>query len=292
MPAANLTKIPKPQNDAWVLRLYVAGQTPKSVTAFANLKKICAEHLADKYRIELIDLLEKDGRLDERLTANRRALKSSRRAGPWRTSTSATRFAGSIERGSVAELQARLRARAERLEPDRARAAVPLGREDIEPHGGRAPRALRQAPGKLACLPRGGHRASRREARRRRKKIPSALLRRRTQGRLKRAMEALGGARCPATGVRAHSRHRRSRIHRQPRRRAALAPGTRSPCSTTSARASARTSRGAQLFVVDVRDLDATRGSREFKPDVVSHQAAQASVSVSMRDPALDAAST
>ena len=49
MPAANLTKIPKPQNDAWVLRLYVAGQTPKSVTAFANLKKICAEHLADKY---------------------------------------------------------------------------------------------------------------------------------------------------------------------------------------------------------------------------------------------------
>ena len=58
MPAANLTKIPKPQNDTWVLRLYVAGQTPKSVTAFANLKKICAEHLADKYRIELIDLLE------------------------------------------------------------------------------------------------------------------------------------------------------------------------------------------------------------------------------------------
>ena len=49
MPAANLTKIPKPQKDAWVLRLYVAGQTPKSVTAFANLKRICAEHLADKY---------------------------------------------------------------------------------------------------------------------------------------------------------------------------------------------------------------------------------------------------
>jgi circadian clock protein KaiB len=58
MPAANLTKIPTPQNDTWVLRLYVAGQTPKSVTAFANLKKICAEHLPDKYRIELIDLLE------------------------------------------------------------------------------------------------------------------------------------------------------------------------------------------------------------------------------------------
>jgi circadian clock protein KaiB len=45
-------------NDAWVLRLYVAGQTPKCVTAFANLKKICAEHLHNKYRIEIIDLLE------------------------------------------------------------------------------------------------------------------------------------------------------------------------------------------------------------------------------------------
>ena len=58
MPAANLTKIPKPHSDGWVLRLYVAGQTPKSVAAFANLKKICTEHLADRYRIELIDLLE------------------------------------------------------------------------------------------------------------------------------------------------------------------------------------------------------------------------------------------
>ncbi|HXV81873.1 MAG TPA: circadian clock KaiB family protein [Candidatus Binatia bacterium] len=58
MPNANLTKMPKPHNDTWVLRLYVAGQTPKSVTAFANLKKICAEYLEDKYRIELIDLLE------------------------------------------------------------------------------------------------------------------------------------------------------------------------------------------------------------------------------------------
>ena len=45
------------------------------------------------------------------------------------------------------------------------------------------------------------------------------------------------------------------------------------------------------LFVVDVRDRDATRKVfAEFKPDVVSHQAAQASVSVSMRDPSLDAA--
>ena len=40
------------------LRLYVAGQTPKSLAAFANLKKICEEHLAGRYRIEIIDLLE------------------------------------------------------------------------------------------------------------------------------------------------------------------------------------------------------------------------------------------
>ena len=42
----------------WILRLYVAGQTPKSLTAFANLKRICEEHLAGQYEIEVIDLLE------------------------------------------------------------------------------------------------------------------------------------------------------------------------------------------------------------------------------------------
>ncbi len=42
----------------WDLRLYVAGQTPKSVTAFSNLKKLCEEHLAGKYSIEVIDLLK------------------------------------------------------------------------------------------------------------------------------------------------------------------------------------------------------------------------------------------
>ena len=41
----------------WELRLYVAGQTPKSLAAFANLKKICEEHLSGKYTIEIIDLL-------------------------------------------------------------------------------------------------------------------------------------------------------------------------------------------------------------------------------------------
>lgn len=44
--------------EIWNLRLYVAGQTQKSITAFANLKTICDEHLAGKYRIELIDLLK------------------------------------------------------------------------------------------------------------------------------------------------------------------------------------------------------------------------------------------
>lgn len=43
---------------AWELRLYVAGQTPKSLAAFANLKEICEKHLAGQYHIEIIDLLE------------------------------------------------------------------------------------------------------------------------------------------------------------------------------------------------------------------------------------------
>ncbi len=42
----------------WELRLYVAGQTSKSVRAFANLKQICETHLAGQYRIEVVDLLE------------------------------------------------------------------------------------------------------------------------------------------------------------------------------------------------------------------------------------------
>lgn len=49
---------PEDGTNFWQLRLYVAGQTPKSLTAFANLKRICEEHLAGRYRIEIIDLLE------------------------------------------------------------------------------------------------------------------------------------------------------------------------------------------------------------------------------------------
>ncbi len=41
------------------LRLYVAGQTPNSIAALTNLKRICEQHLAGRYRIEVIDLLER-----------------------------------------------------------------------------------------------------------------------------------------------------------------------------------------------------------------------------------------
>lgn len=46
------------EEEIWILKLYVAGQTPKSITAFANLSDICEKHLCGKYRIEIIDLLE------------------------------------------------------------------------------------------------------------------------------------------------------------------------------------------------------------------------------------------
>ncbi|MCX6623727.1 MAG: circadian clock KaiB family protein, partial [Acidobacteria bacterium] len=45
-------------NAKWELRLYVAGQTAKSLQAFANLKRICEEHLAGEYHIEIIDLMK------------------------------------------------------------------------------------------------------------------------------------------------------------------------------------------------------------------------------------------
>jgi circadian clock protein KaiB len=47
---------PEPLSEQWTLRLYIAGQTPRSLTAFANLKRICDAHLAGRYEIELIDL--------------------------------------------------------------------------------------------------------------------------------------------------------------------------------------------------------------------------------------------
>lgn len=44
--------------ERWELRLYVAGQTPRAITAFANLKKLCEQHLSGRYSIEVVDLLE------------------------------------------------------------------------------------------------------------------------------------------------------------------------------------------------------------------------------------------
>ena len=52
--AEGLANVP---GEMWNLRLYVAGQTAKSMTAFANLKRVCEEHLAGKYTIEVVDLL-------------------------------------------------------------------------------------------------------------------------------------------------------------------------------------------------------------------------------------------
>ena len=48
----------KPVKKVWELRLYIAGQTPRAAVAFANLKKICEEHLAGQYSIEIIDLIK------------------------------------------------------------------------------------------------------------------------------------------------------------------------------------------------------------------------------------------
>lgn len=45
------------EEETWELRLYVAGQTPKSVTALTNLRRYCEEHLKGRYKLEVIDLL-------------------------------------------------------------------------------------------------------------------------------------------------------------------------------------------------------------------------------------------
>ncbi len=44
--------------ETWRLRLYVAGQTPRALAAFANLNRICEKHLAGRYEIEVVDLLK------------------------------------------------------------------------------------------------------------------------------------------------------------------------------------------------------------------------------------------
>jgi circadian clock protein KaiB len=49
---------PSPEAKTYMLRLYVAGQTTKSVLAFKNLQQLCEDHLQGRYEIEIIDLLE------------------------------------------------------------------------------------------------------------------------------------------------------------------------------------------------------------------------------------------
>jgi circadian clock protein KaiB len=55
--SAPARKPARPRQIEYLLRLYVAGQTPKSLQAFSNLKRICEEHLAGRYRLEIVDLL-------------------------------------------------------------------------------------------------------------------------------------------------------------------------------------------------------------------------------------------
>lgn len=54
----NGQRVQTPTPKQWQLRLYVAGQTPRSVTAFANLQRLCEEYLAGEFEIEVIDLVE------------------------------------------------------------------------------------------------------------------------------------------------------------------------------------------------------------------------------------------
>jgi len=57
-PAPSEAKPHKAESDHYILRLYVAGESPKSVRAIANLKKICEENLQGRYELEVIDLYQ------------------------------------------------------------------------------------------------------------------------------------------------------------------------------------------------------------------------------------------
>jgi circadian clock protein KaiB len=56
--AAPATEVTSTSEDKWRLRLYVAGESAASITAFANLKALCETHLEDRYEIEIVDLVE------------------------------------------------------------------------------------------------------------------------------------------------------------------------------------------------------------------------------------------
>src|SRR5688572_20798369 len=56
--AARTGRKPRAREAHWELRLYIAGQTQKSINAIANLTRICEQHLRNQYHIEVIDLLK------------------------------------------------------------------------------------------------------------------------------------------------------------------------------------------------------------------------------------------
>jgi circadian clock protein KaiB len=51
-------RAPRRRSDEWILRLYIAGQSARSSAALRNLEAVCQEHLAGRYRIEVVDLLK------------------------------------------------------------------------------------------------------------------------------------------------------------------------------------------------------------------------------------------
>ena len=57
--AGKLRPARKAKADFWELRLYIAGQTPNSVAAISNLKKLCEDRLRGRYRIDVVDLLQR-----------------------------------------------------------------------------------------------------------------------------------------------------------------------------------------------------------------------------------------
>ena len=56
MTKKNARTAPRAKKDLWILRLYIAGQTERARAALENLERICEEHLAGKYRLEIVDL--------------------------------------------------------------------------------------------------------------------------------------------------------------------------------------------------------------------------------------------
>ena len=73
--------------ESWELRLYVVGRSPKCLLAIENLRRVCEQHLAGRYRIELVDLLENPRRAaEDQIVAAAHAGPQSSRSPPARSS--------------------------------------------------------------------------------------------------------------------------------------------------------------------------------------------------------------